>query len=348
MQGHEKYVLKNKKNIELYNKFTEWLTKLKHRERGIEFYTTIVKKFAWFLENKKGKTLSEFTNFDIIDFLDYEEKNGINSSTIVSEKIVLRKLIYFLSSYYGGEWLLRAHEVKIGNVAELKLDTSLVTLNTEAKSLNDGEIIKLLSIFEDDPITYSGTVLTLYFGWRQHEATISLYNALKGKDKCFVDFKECKIKIETAKRKDVYRYRMLPYPEELNEYMKIWCKFIEDYAKNRKSGTKYMWQVLQKRYNYRSSEIESILGFKVTPKFGRYTVETRFKEDGISQIYIDYWLGHKTGITFIELPDGTVIPRRYARTERAYTDINEMCETLRKMMIDEEKHFFVRLIRKYK
>ena len=156
----------------------------------------------------------------------------------------------------------------------------------DARAIDIETLKKLLRIVED-PMLKSGIILHAYTGARPIELArpyeikhIDLENVGYG---YVVDLKNCIMEIITAKTKRKRLRRLIPFPSSMKKYIVYWFENIDvvvNYERPREWLTK-------KLIKYRK-----VVGFNISAKTFRRTVETYFRQAGFEQWFINYWLGH--------------------------------------------------------
>ncbi len=147
--------------------------------------------------------------------------------------------------------------------------------------------LKVLLKAIDDPMLRSGVILHAYTGARPIElarpyefTTIDLNNVGY---KYAVDLENRIMEIITAKSKRRKLRRLIPFPKSMKKYVKYWFENI-DIVTNFERPREWLTKKLIK---YRK-----LVGFNLSAKTFRRTVETYFRQAGFEQWFINYWLGH--------------------------------------------------------
>ena len=261
------------------------------------YYFTL-KKFERYLHNR-GKTIDEFTVPDVEAFM--SELSPRTANVFLS---AIRRYARWRAENAGTteEFMLEQRRLMgLYNVRPVRVPRQI---RKEALSID--ELAKLLDAVREDPELYAATVVHFYFGWRPIEGTVHFMEAQIHWDERYMILKTAKAKHE----------RILPWAEEVDEYLRRWYRTVKrvvHYSFPEEFFTKRIKPVA-----------ENVLGFRVTAKTARKTVETQFRKRGIEQWKIDAILGHTT-----KIPD-------------IYSDWTELLEDLRVVM--EKSHYLLEVL----
>jgi len=346
------------------DEFKDYLASNYYSKRTVDTYIYFINDFNNFL-NDNGIDITEFEPYHIIEYIKYKskikrKKIGKDTYTIIHEnrnddlstftentiKASIISFIKFMASMGNKRFKSMAIETTIGTIDILKIKTRKMIRKQKPKSIPLNDIKKILDIYSDKPEYYSGLVILFWTGARPVELTEKLYYALNDSVidgvKCYVDFENQKFKIETAKRVDPYRFRVIPWCDEINEYMYDWCNFIK--RKHGKVKSDYFHRLLDTITKSRRKKIIESIGYSISPKYARYTVETELR-NVIQQHYVNYWLGHKLPKYVIDVDGRKVdVSHGISATMVVYTDPERTCEQLREKLIYNGKHFMLNII----
>ena len=261
------------------------------------YYYTL-KKFESWLQDK-GKTIDEFTVPDVELFM-----SGLVPRTANVFLSAIRRYARWRAenAITTEEFILEQRRLMgLYNVRPVKVPRQI---RKEALSID--ELAKLLDAVREDPVLYVATVVHFYFGWRPIEGTVHFMEAQ-------IHWNERYMILKTAKAK---HERILPWAEEIDGYVREWYKIMKRLIKYKHPEEFYTKHI--------KPIAENVLGFKITARTARKTVETQFRKRGIEQWKIDAILGHTT-----KIPD-------------IYSDWTELLEDLRVIM--EEKHYLLEVL----
>ena len=352
----------------IISEFGHWLIRHEGKSASTaKAYVRNIKALALFLRlysevTGKDKNLRNFNIYDLSEFVLYGRFNlslfreGYLKKNLPQTKNItnsaLRAFVRFMSEISTEEEKDKYRE--LFQDLQMKKGKSVLAISTlnikpvyKTVALDTWQVRKLIDIFSDKIEVQAGLVLAFWFGWRAVEGTKHLLLALNREDG-YVDFKNRRLMIRNAKQRSArFTHRILPWCEELDEYMFIWCNFLKDYVKKGKG--KRLEEFLTKKLKGRRNEINYSLQLPsdvvITEKTARYTVETKFKEAGISQRDIDTWLGHVSISEEYETGE-----RRYryiaSTSASSYTDLEKICENVfRKELIENRKHFMFEVLK---
>jgi len=341
---------------ELLYQFKNYLER-QYKYPTVQKYFSIFTKFYKFMQIK-NRDILQLTVWDVIEFIDeylkkykeirrpvgyfdlnrkfiktgyhYEIKQRESKVSESYEELAKKAILAFIKfmavkgNKYFEDLLMR---IRIGAVDEFKFDVDIFTRQSEAKALSIDQVAELIKIFDDSPQKQAGVILSFWFGARTSEMSISFYKAYKNN---LINFNECYIGIETVKRKKRKSpiIRHLPFPEVLSDHMKIWCKFLQKKFEIDKISDEMKARLLHEIFRRRERTIEKVIGFKVNPKHGRYTVRTHL-EMVLPPLFVDYWMGHGYGLRAVGA---------------AYRDPKKIVEILQNELIDQRKHFLMEIL----
>jgi len=156
----------------------------------------------------------------------------------------------------------------------------------DARAIEIQSLRKLLEAI-DDPMLEAGVILHAYTGARPVELarpyeflSIDLNNIGY---RYAVDMEKRIMEIITAKTKRRKLRRLIPFPKSMKKYVEYWFEHIDTVTKYERPRE---W-LTKKLIKYRK-----LVGFRISAKTFRRTVETYFRQAGFEQWFINYWLGH--------------------------------------------------------
>ena len=308
------------------NLIQEYIELAKERRRydlGIQQYLyRIFRFFKWMVRNKiRPKNLTEEDIARYLNSLNSENEKRLTAFAIKD----FLEFIYYKYKYDNIKEILES--AKTSKYSPLRFSVTIERKKPKY-GLTVEEMRRIIEITELEPSFQSALACSFYFGWRPIEATVKLKNSLR---KGLVDFEARRLVIETAKRKDRDRDRVIPFPEVLDDYFKYWCKFVE------KLNNKTMHMYIRTRcYRWQNKFIKEI-GKPVSPVIIRRTVETQLQIRNVPQPVIDYFLGHKLRTEVLE----NMIEHR--PMAEVYAVKEEICEKLVRPEL-EKKHFIFEVI----
>lgn len=346
-------------------KYIQHLERHDKSRRTIETYSYFITDFAKFL-NENSKNILRFTPYDVEEYLDklnkikrikigkekydvmeVDRNDKISTYTENTVKSAVISFIKFMASTGDEYFQQMLRDIKNEMYDIFKIKTRKKVIKTFPRALTKNEVKKVLGVFNDRAEFYSGVVLLFWTGARAGELTEKLYLALNEEVidgvKCYVDFKNQKFKIETEKRDDKGRFRVLPWCDEIDEEVKTWCNFIKEKKKTWKD--EHFRRLLDTIIRQRAKRIEDVIGYRISPKYARYTVETELRKV-LPQHYVDYWLGHKYPKELIESEDIILKIHRGVGSPMAtvYSDPEMTCEHLRDELIVKRKHYMFEVL----
>ena len=304
----------------------EYIELAKERRRydlGIQQYLyRIFRFFKWMARNKiRPKNLTEEDIAKYLNTLSSENEKRLSAFAIKD----FLEFIYYKYKYDNIKEILES--AKTSKFSPLRFSVTIERKKPKY-GLTVEEMRKIIEITEEEPSFQSALTCSFYFGWRPIEATVKLKESLK---KGLVNYDERRLVIETAKRKDRDRDRVIPYPEVLDDYFKYWCKFVS----HLNNKTMHMY-IRTRCYRWQNIFMKKI-GKAVTPVVIRRSVETWLQIRNVQQAIIDYFLGHKLRTEVLE----NMIERR--PMAEVYAVKEEICEKLVRPEL-EKKHFIFEVI----
>jgi len=283
-----------------------------------------IKQFLQYL-NERGLSIDQITDFDVKKFIESADSKYEERMRCYAVKDFL-EFVYSKTFYENLERILKSAEISKYS----PFRTSVLCDRIKPKyGLTVEEMKKIVELTEFEPSFQAGLVCSMWFGWRPIEATVKLRQSLK---KELIDFEGRKVTIETAKRKDPDRWRVIPFPELLDDYFRYWCRFVQRlYWKN-----SHMYLITRCRRWY--DKFLKEIGKPVSPVIIRRTVETELQIRQVPQPVIDYFIGHKLRAEILE----NMIEHR-PMAER-YVIKQEICERVIRPEL-EKKHFLFEVLR---
>ena len=277
--------------------FTEYIKRQRGWRTAKPYYFTLRKFDSWLRE--RGKTIDEFTIPDVELFMSELAPRTAN----VFLSAIRRYARWRAENALGIEDFMFEQRRLMGlyNVRPARVPRRI-----KKEALNPDELSRLLEAVRLDPELYTATVVHFYFGWRPLEGTAHFARAQ-------INWDERYMILQTAKAK---HERILPWAEEVDRFVRDWHKTVKRIVR---------YEFPEQWYTKRIKRVsENVLGFRVTAKTARKTVETQFRKRGIEQWKIDAILGHTT-----KIPD-------------VYSDWTELLEDLRVVM--EKEHYLLDLL----
>jgi len=307
----------------LIQEYIELARQRKRYDLGIQQYLyRVFRFFKWLAKNKiKPRILTEEDIARYLNSLNSENEKRLSAFAIKD----FLEFIHYKYKYENIKEIL--DNTKTSKFSPLRFSVTIERKKPKY-ALSIEEMRKIIEITEDEPSFQSALACSFYFGWRPIEATVKLKKSLK---QGLVDFNARRLVIETAKRKDRDRDRVIPFPEILDDYFRYWCKFVS----HLNNKTMHMY-IRTRCYRWQNKFIKEI-GKAVTPVVIRRSVETWLQIRNVPQPVIDYFLGHKLRSEVLEnMIEKTPMAETYAVKE-------EICEKLVRPEL-ERKHFIYEVI----
>jgi len=267
----------------------DWFKFLEERreEKTLDTYRSLIAGYARSMERKaKGLVIEDFRPMDIEHHMNTYAPRSAN--TFLAAVKSYMKWVR-MNQYIGDvETLLLVENLNRG-IDMIEFRRVPQEMKTEALTVDSLKL--LISAMENDDLLRAATVTHFTFGARPAELStpfkVKRLDPGNARIENAVDYERHLISIVTAKSNRT-RFRMLPFPGEIEEDLRRWVNWTK-----KLEAYKYP----QQWYTKSLLPYARMIGFKVSAKTGRKTVETELSRRMVTQWEIDVWLGHTESVS---------------------------------------------------